>query len=518
MKNRTYNILFHTHTVSGIVISVILYIIFFAGSFSFFRDEIVNWERNQSIDVTDDIQLDFNACLDTINQRYYLYGRDIELRKYYLEQRISVSLSASKDPLAPEEAKKRDFFYLNTKTFIQSTYQNSYTLGEFLYRLHFLSQIPNAIGRYLSGFVALFFLFAIITGILIHWKKIIPNFFVFRPLKKLKTLWTDAHTSLGVIGLPFQFVYAVTGAFFMLKVLLMAPNVMLLYNGNQTKFYDDLEYGLPHLEMANHPLDGPINMNGFIEQTKTIWNGFNVTKVHIFNYGNANMHVLTSGHLGYADKFSGAGEALYKVECNQLISQKNPQKNNAYLDGVKNILYRLHFGDYGGYALKITSFVLGLISCFVIISGVMIWLVARNRNNLPEKKRRFNLTVVRVYLAICLSMYPITAASFIAVKTFQPENQTFIYGFYFIGWLLLSLFYIWKKQLYFINKHALLSGSILGLLIPIANGLTTGNWFWNSFVRQQFQIFFVDMFWLVLALVTLWISCKITSKDLQRTS
>ncbi|RYG94835.1 PepSY domain-containing protein, partial [archaeon] len=34
---------FHTHTVSGIVISVVLFVIFFAGSFSFFRDEIINW-------------------------------------------------------------------------------------------------------------------------------------------------------------------------------------------------------------------------------------------------------------------------------------------------------------------------------------------------------------------------------------------------------------------------------------------------------------------------------------------
>ena len=35
MGNRIYNILFHTHTVSGIVISVALYVIFFTGSFSF---------------------------------------------------------------------------------------------------------------------------------------------------------------------------------------------------------------------------------------------------------------------------------------------------------------------------------------------------------------------------------------------------------------------------------------------------------------------------------------------------
>ena len=90
MKNRTYNILFHTHTVSGIVISVVLYVIFFAGSFSFFRDEIVNWERNQTVEVTDDIQINLDKVLDSLSHNYSLYGRDIELKKYFIEQRVKI--------------------------------------------------------------------------------------------------------------------------------------------------------------------------------------------------------------------------------------------------------------------------------------------------------------------------------------------------------------------------------------------------------------------------------------------
>ncbi|WCC44944.1 hypothetical protein PJW08_01285 [Tenacibaculum finnmarkense] len=42
MSKRNYNVFFNTHTVSGIVISVALYVIFFAGAFSFFKEEIIN--------------------------------------------------------------------------------------------------------------------------------------------------------------------------------------------------------------------------------------------------------------------------------------------------------------------------------------------------------------------------------------------------------------------------------------------------------------------------------------------
>ncbi|KGL62982.1 PepSY-associated TM helix domain-containing protein [Polaribacter sp. Hel1_85] len=509
MKNRTYNIIFHTHTVSGIVISVVLYIIFFAGSFSFFRDEIANWERNESVEITDDIQLDFDKALDSLHKNYNLYGRDVALKKTYIEQRISVSMSASKDSVTSNKTEGAKFFYLDTKNNSKHTYDQSYTLGEFLYRLHFLTQIPYPFGYYLSGFVAFFFLFAIITGVVIHWKKIVSNFYVFRPLSKLKTMWTDAHTTLGLIGLPFQFVYAVTGAFFMIKLVLVAPSVLFLYGGDNAKLYEDLEYSKPQYQFKNNAITSNFNASYYVTSTKKIWNDFDVTEVHLFNYGDENMHILVNGHLNYNTKFNGIGEVIFNVKTGEIVSKKSPITDTSYLDGVKNVLYKIHYADYGGFPLKIISFILGLITCFVIISGVMIWLVARDKKNIPEKKRRFNERVVRIYLAICLSMYPITALSFIAVKVFQPTNSSFIHNFYFMGWLLLTLFFVLKKDLHFINKYTLLSGSIIGFFIPISNGIMTGNWFWKTFLNQQFQLFFVDIFWLILASLTLWISLKL---------
>ncbi|WP_222937287.1 PepSY-associated TM helix domain-containing protein [Cytophaga sp. FL35] len=225
MKRRIYNILFHTHTVSGIIISVALYVIFFAGSFSFFRDEIAMWERGHHAESQEQIPEDIDSYLRHISLDNELQGREIEISRYYNERNINVHLTASKDSLAPQQAQERKNFYLDIKDLSQSTYATNYGLGEFLYRLHFLDQIPYPYGRYLSGFVALFFLFALLTGLWIHWDKIVSNFYVFRPWAKLKTLWTDAHTALGLIGFPFQFIYAVTGAFFLLKGILMLPRL-----------------------------------------------------------------------------------------------------------------------------------------------------------------------------------------------------------------------------------------------------------------------------------------------------
>ncbi|MDC6366713.1 MULTISPECIES: PepSY-associated TM helix domain-containing protein [Flavobacteriaceae] len=506
MGNRSYNILFHTHTVSGIVISVALYVIFFAGSFSFFRDEIANWQKGHHVSQSDAIKGSVDQYLTDISKNYNLHGRDVEIRHYFNERNVNVNLGASKDSLASEKDQARVFFYMDTEDKTEKDYASSYHLGEFLYRLHFLDQIPYPYGRYLAGFVAFFFLFAIITGILVHWNKIVSNFFVFRPWAKIKALWTDAHTALGVIGFPFQFVYAVTGAFFLLKGILVLPVVMGLYGGDANKLYDDLEYTHPEYAYQHEKLEQPISIDPFIIQMKEEWPDFNVTETHIFNYGDQNMHVSISGYLGYSSKLNGLGHRIYKVSDASIVEEKVPLTNNSYLDAAKNLMFRLHYGDYAGYGLRVASFILGLISCFVILSGIMIWLVARDKKNIPEKRRRFNQQVANIYMAICLTMYPVTALEFILVKLVPQPDMVFFFRTYFPIWLVGSIFFIVKNNIAFTNKWTLISGSILALLVPIANGLTTGNWLWKSYLDGHHHMLLIDLLWLVLGLVTLWVS------------
>lgn len=514
MNNRSYNILFHLHTISGIIISAGLFVIFFTGSFSFFRDEIANWQKEEYTQPGDQgIKSNLDPIMDSLSKDYILYGRDIEIGRHYNERRVDINMTASKDSLASEQAKLGSFFYLDTDTFDTYSYLESYTLGEFLYRLHFFAQIPYPYGYYTSGLVSFFFLFAIITGILVHWNKIVSNFYTFRPRAKLKTIWTDAHTALGVIGLPFQFVYAVTGAFFMLNVLMAAPNIMFLFEGSQQKLYNELEMSETPPPLAYEKLDQIPSIEGFAQQARYKWQNINLTHLHIYNYGDRSMRVTVEGELPKNDKYTGTAILSFDAGSGAILAEKDPYTENTYLDGVKNFLYRIHYGDYAGYGLRIISFVLGLISCFVILSGVLIWLVAREKKSVAERKRRFNRALVNIYVSVCLTLYPITALSFIAVKIQGEVDKSFVNDFYFISWLLLSLFFIWRKDNYFTNKYCLLLGSAIGFIVPLVNGIVSGNWFWLSVNEQLFQSFFIDMLWIVLSIVSLWVFFKLKRKD-----
>lgn len=498
MNLRNYNIYFHTHTISGIIITVVLFVIFFAGSFSFFKQEISNWQHNSPVAQKN---LNYDQVFDSVGKRYNLYGREISLYTPEHSSKVGVYVSDSKDSLNNKE--KGSFFYLDTKTFESKDYEASYDLGEFLYRLHFLAQIKYPVGYYLAGSVAFIFLFALITGLLVHWQKIVSNFYIFRPWEKLKTIWTDLHTALGVISFPYMFLFAVTGAYFLISYpLFTKPVVATHFDGVQDSLYAALGYGGHDFALENKQLENTIKLSDFVSTAQQKW-GEEVTINHVeaINYGDKSMQVHVGGVTNLSQKFTGGGELVFDAGGN-ILKHKDPQRPSSYSDVAENLVYTLHFGSYGGYATKVLYFLLGISGCVVIISGVLIWLVARDKKNIPEKKRKFNFWLANIYLGICLSMFPVTAAAFIAVK-FNPDGgMNFIYSFYFLSWLAVSIIFIARRNIYKTNRDSMLAGSLIGICIPVVNGIVSDNWIWNTWRNGYHDILLVDIFWLTVSIGT----------------
>ena len=511
MKNRNYNVFFNLHTVSGIVISVALYIIFFAGAFALFKDEIEAWEEGKSQQHIARENIDFDTLLKNISKEKHLTGRDL---RFYLDNTgndIYLLSSAAKDTIGvPEEAKYQNYEAVNIQTAKTATYVEKYSLGEFLYRLHFFAQIPT-FGVYLSGFVSLFFLFAIVTGVLVHWKKIISNFYQFNPKNALKRVWTDAHTALGVIGLPFQFIYAITGAYFCLSIFVLIP-ANFLYNGNQEKLMEDLRPDQKTYQWIENTTKKLPSVNQFVKKNSTLWDNFKPTFLLLKNYGGVNMKYELIGELNEKERFLSIGYISYDLESNQTTTLRNPN-NVKYIDDVQQSMYRLHFGNFGGTLSKTIYFVLALITCFVIITGVLIWIEARNKKSMSLKQRLYTAKVGHIYIAFCLSLFPVIALFFLIVKllpeAYQTQKMSILYTWFFIVWLVAIIYFRFKRNNYFTNKITLITGAILGFLIPLTNGILSNNWIWNTYQNKQFNILTIDLLWVSLSTIALFIYFKI---------
>ncbi|WP_196887216.1 PepSY-associated TM helix domain-containing protein [Aureivirga sp. CE67] len=492
LSKRSYNILFHTHTVSGIVISFALFIIFFAGSFSLFKDEIYTWENPEArFEIPKEI--DFPQILDAVEKEY----PSVDLNKEF-----TLSYPTKKYPFVYfyGKSEENEGIYAGVHPIsyeITDHDKAKTTVAETIYELHYFDQIPT-LGLYLSGFVAFFFLFATITGICIHWKNILAKFSDFSTKGKLKQVWTKSHTVLGVIGIPFQIIYATTGAVFGLLNLLLLPSALVLFDGKTEPIFENIEpeHSIVLNEEAKE-MDYSGKILPILNSVQNEYKDFEVRKINLHHYKKEDgfITVTLDDHEGIV----GDGNITKSLKTEEVLTSIIPYEKE-YSQAVYNSIIKLHFANYGGFFLKIIYFILAIMTCVVISSGVLIWQKARQNNRYTEAQQVFHKKVTKSYLTITSSLLPAIAILFLANKfvPFTLEGRTFIVNsIFFGGWLLLSLLAYFEKQEKIFSNRLMLT-AIFALLIPIANGIITGDWIWTAFSKGLIFVASVDLFWIFL--------------------
>jgi uncharacterized iron-regulated membrane protein len=506
LSPRLYNITFNTHTVSGIVISFGLYVIFFAGAFSLFKDEFYQWENTAAR----------QTSVPPVNYDQMLTSLKKSIPRFDLSEDITIVTESAEIPLVKvyghlivPKGKPEQHYYTNyfpaTGTFVKD---EKTTVGETLYRLHFFDQIPF-IGKYLSGFVALFFAFAVITGVMIHWQNMLTKFHGFSLKGSLKNLWTNAHTVFGLLGLPFQLMYAITGAYYMLSFLVLLPVVMVFYGGNQEKAINDI---IPERAMEvseKSPLTtNNLGITSILAKVKSENPELDLHYLQIRHYDREDG--IVSASLENSKTFAGSGSVAVRLKDGELISNKLPGTRN-YAESILPGISRLHFATFGGTALKVIYFLLALFTCFVIISGVLLWKEARNKKSYTAKQKQFHHRVTMCYLAISFGLFPATAILFIAeLLVPNVENHVFLVRTtFFVSWLVLSLAGLMLKTESRITWFYLFAGGLLSVLVPLTNGFVTGDWIFSAWSNGLYYTALTDAFWAVTGVISLTLAMSI---------
>tara|TARA_B100000809_G_scaffold266537_1_gene329743 strand:- start:4742 stop:6346 length:1605 start_codon:yes stop_codon:yes gene_type:complete len=515
-NKRDHNVFFNLHTVSGIVISVGLFIIFFAGAFALFRDEINLWHHNEINQTEFTPKIDYDRILAiTKNEGYELEGREritiIQDKSYtniivrantLIYKKDTLQILTKKDSFAKSAINLK----IDSKTYKITSRKRTPKryLGTFIYQLHYFKQIPF-VGRYIAGFIALFFAFSIFTGIIIHWKKIVSNFFTFRIKNSIKNLWTDAHAALGVLGIPFQLMYAITGTYLGVVSLLYVPSLFIVFDGSIDKAEQLISP--PYVITAEaQATNKQVKINPLIDNVLTDVNHDEINGVFmkIKNFGKNDANISIDLIHNSVNKFAASTTSLFRMSDGKKIYQKLIFDD--YFKAYRRTLTtKLHYAQFGGYLTKITYFILSVITCFVIISGVLVWLEARE-NKKYAAKANFNRNVGAIYMGICMGLYPAIALFFCLVKilpSITKKEFSISSSIFFLFWLAFIIYSFFIKSPYKINKKALLFAGILGVLIPLLNGFQSGIWFFNAFQKGYVNSFFVDIIWLIVGIITL---------------
>ncbi|SCX70922.1 PepSY domain-containing protein [Variovorax sp. EL159] len=471
------------HTWSGLLVGWVLFMVFAAGTASYFKDEITFWMKPElhAIAQTSAPQAKTaEAAVDFLQQR----GADAP--RWFItlptEREPSTSVLWLKPPpppgSAPVERRRRfDRAMLDPATGQAMTAARETRGGEFFYRLHFdLHYMPALWARWIVGFCAMFMLVAIFSGIVTH-KRIFKDFFTFRP-KKGQRSWLDAHNVTAVLALPYHLMITYTGLVtLMFMYMPWGPQVAYKDRGGEQAFFSEAFPGGGRDQFKASGNKAPLApIAPMVAQASAHWNGAAVGRitVHLPNDANSVVSIARAEgpQLSYDQpsmQFNGATGALIGA----FGDMPRPAAE------TRGVLYGLHIGRFADPLLRALFFLSGIVGCLMVATGLLLWAVKERQKFAKTLKQGgrigFGLRLVDGLNLGAVAGLPVAMASFFWANRLLPldvaDRGEAEIRWFFIVWgatavlgLLRPTLRMWQAQL------AL--GALLFVLLPVLNAFT----------------------------------------------
>jgi uncharacterized iron-regulated membrane protein len=526
MNNKTLKSLTDAHAWIGLIISTVLFIVFFAGSISLFRENINAWEKlpiaAQQVKHIDSIEADYDKAITNISDNYDVYVEHL----FYLTPPkphypfISAFFAKNIEGIDPETGEDHADVHLvvdpQTGEILGDGDQFEY--GDFIYQLHYNLGLGST-GLYFVGLITLFFFVAVLSGLVIHWRKLFKNFFQYRK-DKSKDKWLDAHNIIGTMGLPFHIMYAFTGLVFNLVIVYQISYALILYQGDQERLLAAAGYSEPHININD--IERPItNLNEIVKIAKQDMGDQSMGDQ---DTGNVVLKRIMIDHFGddsavaifradRADRFATETAAHYRISTGERIYLTRDNYDNSVRSGL-GVIASLHFGDFAGYGLRIAFFLMGLATCYVILTGNLVWIDKREK---MRQQSQGSLNFVRRMTSggfggVVLA----TAIGFTASRALPVEllNRTELIetSFYIIFFITLICAQLIKNQTQFIcailklSASAFIAAIALDWVMLFSNQLTLLS-------IGIFDVIITEIMLLVLALICVFAAYQVRKKS-----
>ncbi|AUX48184.1 iron uptake protein [Sorangium cellulosum] len=362
LSRHAFTTFWDVHAFTGVIGGLLLYVMFLSGGITLFRRQLAVWEEPLTQQRSTVEQVGLQATLDrglaaagaTPDELWFYLPHDGlgAARLFYSSQGTRVS-SWVHDGLVPERER----------------------LSDFLFDLHYLWHAATGMGLfYLGGLLCVALLLALATGVLIHLKDIVRQFHQFRPDKSRRVLWSDMHKVLGVMGLPFQVMYAYTGAFFVFLGAVVQVFTGPAFGGDAARA-DRAAWGASYVQepAPGVPARG-LTLDELAARARAAEPRLVPEMARIRHPG------LDSGTVDIRGSVEGVpfGRGLVRLRATDgaVLSLDAPGAEGAR-GSVIRWIYGLHRAEFGGVVLRFLFFLLGVATCATILTGNWIWLARR---------------------------------------------------------------------------------------------------------------------------------------------
>jgi uncharacterized iron-regulated membrane protein len=349
------------HAAIGLLSGVFMYLLVLSGTLAVFDDELHRWEQPRSVETK---VLAPGAVQTALTESFAAAaGKPAPA--------IIIHMPSDASPRATL-LDATGLHYLDAAGHPQGAVETPW--ADFVMALHFYLNLPEVWGLALVGALGVMLVALAITGVLAL-PKIFRDAFRFNPRASRQLAQVDWHNRLSVWTLPFGIAVAFSGA----VLGIMTPGAVTMSK--------------VHLESSEAAVFAPIfgDTPAAAGTSQTIPDAAAALQVMSSRFGRA---VPTDVIV------RNAGTATQDME----VLTREPQRlivGEYYLFDARGrfvraiglshghagqqfaaSMYRLHFGNFAGLAMKLAYFVFGVALTIVSGTGVSIWLMKRRRRGM----------------------------------------------------------------------------------------------------------------------------------------
>ncbi len=468
------------HSWSGLLVCWVLFLVFCAGTASYFKDEITLWMKPELHRAATKPVSSAAAVSRAVE---FLQRNAADSPRWFISlpdgRNPAVQVLWMRPPGAPASGigGRRGRFETRmldpaTGAFLQQVRDTRG--GEFLYRLHFDLYFMQALwARWIVGFCAMFMLVAILSGIITH-RRIFQDFFTFRPRKGQRS-WLDAHNATAVLALPFHLMITYTGLV-TLMFMYMPWGVQTAYQGNLQAFNSEVFGRVPQGKPSGRAT--PLTpVAPLVEQAMRHWDGAPPGRIVINLPGDANATVTVSrsgGRSMSADepsmRFNGATGALVATVGDAPAAAIQ----------TRGVMVGLHEAHFAGPLLRALFFMSGLAGCAMVATGALLWGVKTRQGQARAlaagARPGLGLRLVDALNIGAIAGLPIAFAAYFWANRLLPvatahRPEAEIHAF-FITWAVAAVLAQWRPTRG-MWRAQMWAGALMLAGIPVLNAVTT---------------------------------------------
>ena len=463
------------HTWGGICAGMLLFIGFFGGALTMFKDPLDRWVSAPALPVqqlapaqVDEVVADVLAAYPAAREEFTLHVARHE------NTPAPVSWQAGESGHEIDFGLVRWQATLDAQGRLAVRQVQPSLLAELIDMLHRTGGIPGTLGDeylgiYVMGVAGVLYFLALVSGVILLLPTLVKDFFALRPGKNRKRFWLDAHNILGITSLPFHIVISLT-------VIVFAFHDQF-YDGLRGIVYRDQPmFAPPAIRHAPGDATKLLPASELVRRVRRQAPGFEVTELLYMGVESPRpivraavaspRHVVQGAQTGFVILQPYTGDIL--------STSMVPGQGNTW-SALVAPFFALHFGSYGGMTVRWLYFVFGLAGAALFYTGNLLWIEKRRRSQLkhgplPQQPLR-TARIAAATVGVCLGSMAGIGACLVAAKWLHAfgahANSAYLIVYYAV--FLACVAWAFARGAARAGSELLVACAVAALAIPVTS-------------------------------------------------